>query len=64
MFSVTHPLSQLQVLEAILGLKITGLKNPALKICSLLQAGKQAVKSRMGILLAELSLLCRDQSGS
>lgn len=61
MFSLTPASSQWQVLETILGLKIPGLKTPALEICSLLQAGKQALKSRMGILLAELLLLCCDQ---
>lgn len=64
MFPLTHASSQWQVLETILGLKIPGLKNPALEICSLLQAGKQAVKSRMGILLAELLLFCHDHSGA
>ena len=64
MFSLTRASSQWPVLETILGLKIPRPKNPALEICSLLQAGKQAVKRRMGILLAALLLLCRDQSGA
>lgn len=62
--SLTRASNQWQVLETVRGLKTPGLKNPALEVCSLLQAGMQAVKSRARILLVELLLSCHNQSGA